>query len=100
MSIIENVDQATALAEILGVAEHIVSDWDLDLPTPLGPDTRLVADLDFDSIDLVCLFVTVEQHHEGVAFGFEQLVMVDGEYVDDLTLAQVAGHVASRLREA
>jgi acyl carrier protein len=100
VSIIENVDRATALAEVVGVTEHIVSDWDLDLPAPLGPATRLVADLDFDSIDLVCLFVTLEQHHEGVAFSFEQLVMVDGEYVDDLTLAEVAGHVASRLQEA
>jgi acyl carrier protein len=84
---------------VLSVTEHIVSDWDLDLPGPLGPETRLVADLDFDSIDLVCLFVSLEQHHEGVAFGFEQLVVVDGEYVEDLTLDEVAGHVAARLRE-
>ncbi|MFN8205146.1 MAG: hypothetical protein U0S48_21515 [Solirubrobacteraceae bacterium] len=100
MSIIDNVDRGTALTEVLSVTEHIVSDWDLERPEPLGPDTRLVADLDFDSIDLVCLFVTLEQHHAGVAFRFEDLVMADGEYVDDLTLAQVAGHVADRLREA
>lgn len=100
MSIIDDIDRSTALGEVVAVAEHIVSDWDLDLPGPLGPETRLVADLDFDSIDLVCLFVTLEQRHDGVAFGFDALVMVDGEYVDDLTLAQVADHVATRLQEA
>jgi acyl carrier protein len=84
---------------VIGVTEHIVSDWDLELPGPLGAETRLVADLDFDSIDLVCLFVSLEQQHEGVAFGFEQLVVVDGEYVDDLTLSEVAGHIAARLQE-
>jgi acyl carrier protein len=99
VSIIDDAGPSTALGEVVAVAEHIVSDWDLDLPAPLGPATRLVADLDFDSIDLVCLFVTLEQHHDGVAFGFDTLVMVDGEYVDDLTLAQIADHVAARLQE-
>jgi hypothetical protein len=53
VSIIDDIDRSTALGEIVAVAEHIVSDWDLDLPGPLGPETRLVADLDYDSIDHV-----------------------------------------------
>lgn len=99
MTIVPRLDQGAALDEVVSVAEHVVSDWDLDLAEPLGPATRLVADLDFDSIDLVCLFVSLEGRHEGTAFRFEELVTVDGEYVEDLTLAQVATFVARRLEE-
>jgi acyl carrier protein len=99
VSVVRRVDHTTVLDQVVEIAEHVISDWDLDLPEPIGPSTRLVADLDFDSIDLVCLFVAIEGRHAETPLRFEELVTVDGEYVEDLTLDQVAAFVRKRLDE-
>lgn len=97
MSTAPRLHQSSVLDEVLQVTTHVISDWELDLPEPLGPTTQLVADLDFDSIDLVCLFLAIESRYEGTKFGFEDLVMVDGEYVEDLSLAEIASFAKQRL---
>ncbi len=57
----------------------------------------LVADLDFASVDIIQLCVALEQSYER-KLGFQDLLMKDGSYVGDLSLAQVAAHVESRLQ--
>jgi acyl carrier protein len=85
------------LRDVIGVLEEMVQDdWDLDLDRPIGPETRVVADLTFTSIDLVALLSDIEALYERRDWPFEELLMVDGGYVEDLTVAQIAGFLSER----
>jgi acyl carrier protein len=97
MTLTAPLDRTAVLDEVVDLAQHVTSDWELDLAAPIGPATRLVDDLGFDSIDLVCLFVAIEQRFERAALPFDELVMEDGEYVEDLLVDEVAGFVHAHL---
>jgi acyl carrier protein len=74
---------------VIGVLQEITQDWDLDLPGGFRPETRLIADLAFESIDLVQFAVSLEQAVGQKGLPFENLFMKDGDYVDDLSVQQV-----------
>ncbi len=82
-----NQDQVHAL--VVGVLADITQDWDLDLANGFAADTRLIADLAFESIDLVQFAVAIEQALGTTGLPFEKLFMKDGDYVEDLTLGEV-----------
>jgi acyl carrier protein len=84
---------------VIAVVDDLVQDWGLDLDGGIGAATRVVADLQFASVDIIQLCVALEQTYER-KFGFQDLLMKDGSYVGDLTLAQFAQFVQSRLAGA
>lgn len=75
-----------------------VEDWGLD--AEIGADTRLVADLDFDSIDVIQLVVAIEGAFGTRSLGFQDLLMQGGRYVDDLSLGQIETFLEGRLAAA
>lgn len=75
---------------VIGVLKDITQDWDLELAKGFGPDTLLIEDLAFESIDLVQFAVSLEQALGQKGLPFETLFMKDGDYVDDLSVNQVA----------
>jgi acyl carrier protein len=83
------------LAKIVEALEEMTSDWDLDLAEGIGRETRLIRDLSFESVDIVELVVAIEQAYNQRNIPFEKLLMVDGRYVDDLSVGQVADFVAA-----
>lgn len=93
----DRFSQDSALKTVCAIVEDLIQDWGLDLDTPVSDATLLVADLDFASVDIIQLCVALEQSYER-KLGFHDLLMKDGSYVGDLSLAQVAAHVESRLQ--
>lgn len=91
--------RATPEETVIAVVDDLVQDWGLDLEGGIGAATRVVADLQFASVDIIQLCVALEQTYER-KFGFQDLLMKDGSYVGDLTLAQFAQFVQSRLAGA
>jgi acyl carrier protein len=89
--------QDTAEKTVTAIVVDLVQDWGLDLAEPIGPQTMLVADLDFASVDIIQLCVALEQSYER-KLGFHDLLMRDGSYVGDLSLAQFAAHVETKLQ--
>lgn len=85
------------LSGVTQVVTEMVADWDLDQPAGITPDTRLMEDLEFESIDIVQLAVSLEQHFDQTGLPFEQLFMRDGDYVDDLTISQIADFLREQL---
>ena len=75
-----------------------VEDWGLD--AALGPDTTLVGDLEFDSIDVIQLVVAIEGAFGTRSLGFQDLLMQGGRYVDDLSLGQIEAFLETRLAAA
>ena len=84
------------IAELLRrTLAEFVEDWGLDVG--ITEETSLVGDLEFDSIDVIQFVVAMESAFQSRTLGFQSLLMQDGRYVDDLTVAQIESFLASRL---
>jgi acyl carrier protein len=86
----ETLDREAILAGLVEILKDMTSDWDLDFAQPLGPSTKLIDDLGFESIDVVQFVVAIEEHFQRRGLPFEEFLMVDGRYVDELEVGEVA----------
>jgi acyl carrier protein len=77
---------------ILSLIADITTDWDLE-DLVIDPETKLLGDLGFSSIDILDFMSAVDRHY-GRRFRWTLLIVVDGLYVDDLSIRQIAGFVA------
>jgi acyl carrier protein len=82
---------------VVKIIEDTIHDWDVDLDGAIGTDTKLVADLGFSSIDIIHFTVAVEEHFNRPKMGFNELLMVDGKYIDDLQVKQVVDFLDTKL---
>jgi acyl carrier protein len=81
------------------VAERIVAivaEMIDDGPSDFGLDTRLAADLEWGSIDIIFLVQTIEEHFNRPRMGFQELLMRGNRYVD-VTIGQLAEFVRGKL---
>ena len=84
----------TNLVEILG---DITQDWDTELSGKIGADTSLMTDLTFESIDVVMLIVAIEERFKKTGLPFDELLMIDGRYVDDLRVSELVSFLEKHL---
>jgi len=82
---------------ILGILEELTQDWDTDYSGDIGPETLLVGELAFESIDVVQLVVSIESRFERRDLPFEKLLMDNGRYVDDMTVRQIVDFLEANL---
>lgn len=82
---------------LAGIVEDLVQDWGIDLNGGVGGKTLLVNDLEFASVDIIQLCVAIEQHYDS-KFGFQDLLMINGSYVSDLSITQMAEFLAVKLQ--
>lgn len=89
--------QARSLADYehdtIEILRELTQDWDSDFDDELSPTTAIAADLEFDSLDVVHLIAAIQQRYQRQDFPFEALLMIDGRYVPDLTVTQIAQFV-------
>lgn len=81
-----------------GTLAEFIADWGVE--AEIGPETRIAADLEFDSIDVIQFVVAMERAFGTRNLGFQTLIMQDGRYVDDLTVGQIETFLAGRLATA
>ncbi|MGH8516880.1 MAG: acyl carrier protein [Panacagrimonas sp.] len=72
-------------------------DWDSASDDPIARETRLFADLGFESIDIIQLIVAIQEEIVRRNVPFDTLMMKDGRYVDDLSVGQIADHLARQV---
>lgn len=89
--VVENVE-----ASIISLLERFVEEWGVD--HKIGPGSAIVADLEFESIDIIQLVVAIEQKFGRRNMGFDELLMKNGRYVDDLTVRQISNFVGAKLQ--
>ena len=82
---------------LVGILTDMTSDWDIELDSAINNDTHIIADLAFESIDIVEMVVAIEQAFDSRGIPFEKLLMVDGRYVDDLSVGQISEFVAANI---
>lgn len=84
------LEEHAILGEILKILENMTLDWEMGFAGKIGPETRLVADLAFESLDVVQLAVAIEEHFKRSGLPFQKLFMtLDGGYVDDVRVSDV-----------
>ena len=93
-------DRAAIEEKVIAVANETVADWGLDLPGGITRDTRLVQDLNFESIDIVQFAVGIERAFDRKGLPFERLFMKDGAYVEDLSISEVTEFLCTELTAA
>jgi acyl carrier protein len=82
------------LSELL---KDFTQDWDNEFEGEMTRDTKLLGDLGFESIDIIQLVVAIEQMVHKSKMPFNELLMRDGRYVDDLSIGQIADFVATKI---
>ncbi len=81
---------------LVEIVEDLIQDWGIDLDDGVTGTTLLVNDLDFASVDIIQLCVAIEQHYDR-KIGFQDLLMKDGSYVSDLSIAQMVDFLVDRI---
>lgn len=91
----DDADRQAIKDGIVGILGGMIADWGID-GVDVTPETRLVADLEFASVDVIHLAVAIEEHFKKPRMGFQELLMKDGRYVDDVTVAQLIAFVVGK----
>lgn len=79
-----DVSRETLLGTVSVLIEEMMRDWDALLTEPISESTALVADLGYESVDLMQLMVALEQAFEVRGLPYEELFLEDGAYVSEL----------------
>lgn len=86
-------------AKVVTILNGMTQDWELDTSTGIGPQTGLMKDLAFESVDVVQLAVLLEQSF-GQGLPFEKLFMREGDYVDELHVSEVVDFITTHAAKA
>ena len=92
-----SMDSGQILTNLVEILEEITQDWDTELSGKIGADTSLMNDLTFESIDVVMLIVAIEERFKKTGLPFDELLMIDGRYVDDLRVSGLVSFLDKHL---
>lgn len=93
----EAADREEIAGTVIRVLEDMTSDWDLTLSGGISPQSRLVDDLQCESLDIVMLIVALEARYGVSELPWEETMLSDGTVVEDLTVIQIADFLAKHL---
>ena len=85
--------------DLVTILTDMTADWDLSYDDGISGETRLMADLAFESIDVVQLIVAIEAHFQRRHLHFEHLLMHDGRYVQELQVKEMVDFLDHALAE-
>ena len=76
---------------LINILTQMMDDWgsDSDFSDPISSETRLVEDLDFESIDLIQLIVAIEKEFDVKGLPYENVLMEDSAYIDEIHVYQL-----------
>ena len=91
------VDRDSVYRDLVATIREMMGDWEVDFSGDIGLDTRIVGDLAFESIDVVQLIVMLEERYQRRELPFEELLMEDGRYVEDVKIGEVVDFLTTHL---
>lgn len=84
---------------VIQLTKDFTEEWGID-DLEISKETLLKGDIGFDSSDTMQLFAAIVEYYKGVDFRFQDLVMQNDRYVDDLRIGQIIVFVLKRLSAA
>ena len=85
-------------AQVLELVRDMMQDFDTDLSGGVKLESFFVADLDFQSTDVVELIVQVEKRFQRRKLPFQKLVLKNGKYAD-FTVGELADFLYAHLQQ-
>jgi acyl carrier protein len=86
------------ISAVIEILADMTSDWDLDLAGGIREDSRLVADLGFESLDVVMLLVALEEEFDHEDLPFTELLFVDEVLVEDVSARELGLFLCRHVR--
>lgn len=93
-----DISKEDILRNLVDILKDMTSDWDLEYDGQIGEGTKLIEDLSFESIDIVQLVVAIEEKFKRRGMPYEELLMEDGRYVDEVVVGDVVEFLFRRLK--
>jgi len=78
------------LSGTIQILEDMTSDWDIGFSGGISEGTKLIGDLGFESIDVVQLVGSIEEKFGRRGLPFEEILIKNGNYVDELHVSDIA----------
>ena len=91
------ISRQEIVEDLVHMISDITQDWDLDFGGGLSEQTGLVADLGFQSIDVVMLVGEIHKHYRQRNLPFENVLMVDGRYAEEIRVSDLASFLQIQL---
>lgn len=92
--------QERILSDIIDILSDMTRDWDIDFVGQIDAQTKLVGDLNFESIDIVQFIVAIEERFQRRGLPWEEILMTNGRYVDEIRVGDAARLLCQHLNEA
>ncbi len=93
-----HLTKESALQDVVKILEDMTMDWDMDFDDSIGLNTKLIYDLEFESIDVVQFIVAIEERYKRRDFPFEKLLMEDGRYVDEIKVEDAVNFLVQNIK--
>src|SRR5690242_1866154 len=93
----QNWVRAAILDAVRGILNDLIIDYDPDFSGEIGPQTWLSADLMLDSLTLVAMIVEIEGRFRRRGLPFDELLLMDGGYVEDLRVCDLVSFLDKHL---
>jgi acyl carrier protein len=94
----KTAEQRAAIeSKVITVATETIADWGVDIPGGITRETKLVKDLNFESMDIVQFAVGIERAFDRNGLPFEKLFMKDGAYVEDISISELTDFLCTEL---
>ena len=82
-------DKEIIMNDLVRIIENMEGDWEMEFGEQIGPETFLVADLAFKSINVAQLAATIGEHFQKKRLPFQKLIMPDCRVVKDLQVSDI-----------
>lgn len=82
--------QEQVIEKITSLLNEFIKDWGLD--EEIIPETKFNDDLCFSSVDMLHYLAIVDMNFKA-KYPFDQLIMIEGSYRKELTVAELADFV-------
>lgn len=75
-------DKEKILDDIREIVRDMIEDFGIDPPEKIDENTHFVKDLDFESTDIIELFVAIRKRYRCESIPFQNLVIKNNRFVD------------------
>ena len=93
----EKMAKENVLQDVITILNEITGDWEMEFAGPISQETKIISDLEFESIDVVQLVVQIEGFYKRKDLPFEKMLMRDGRYLEDITVNEVTDFLQTYL---
>lgn len=87
------------LSKLVEILVDMTSDWEMEYDGGINAETKLISELEFESIDVVQFILAMEEGFERKKMPFEKLIMRNGRYVDEIPVANAVDFLYEELNK-